>query len=184
MFALFILTAESQHNAYRFPIFELVSIHLLPLLHQEAADSINDIATQTSVPNSSTVGPVSRYHALLSSHHLISPNKRRPLQRWSSELSLIGFAKVGYPGVIYCEGEKGNVEEFVGKVKAMQWLALRVRFVDGLSENEPLETTGEGQGRHWIELEKVGGVVEYMRHIGREKYVLDIGLGAGASNSQ
>ena len=66
----------------------------------------------------------------------------------------------------------------------MQWLALRVRFVDELSENEPLEVTGEGQGRHWIELEKVGEVVEYMRHIGREKYVLDIGLGAGASNSQ
>ncbi|KAG1738668.1 uncharacterized protein EDB91DRAFT_1054485, partial [Suillus paluster] len=43
-------------------------------------------------------------------------------------LSISGFAKVGYPGIIYTEGAQENVEEFVANVKSMQWLALRVRF--------------------------------------------------------
>ena len=53
------------------------------------------------------------YHALFTSHHLISPIKRRSLQQWSASLSLTGFAKVGHPGVIYCEGARAQVEEFV-----------------------------------------------------------------------
>ena len=102
------------------------------------------------------------------------------MQRWTSELSLVGFAKVGHPGVIYCEGEKENVEEFVAKVKAMQWLALRVRFVEDLEEEHQGEDDCKRGGR-WIELEKVGEVVQYMRDIGRDKYVLEVGLGAGAN---
>lgn len=43
-----------------------------------------------------------------------------------------GFAKVGHPGVICVCGARGDVEEFVGNVKAMQWRALRVRFVEAL----------------------------------------------------
>jgi hypothetical protein len=105
------------------------------------------------------------------------------MQRWTSELTLTGFAKVGYPGVIYCEGEKESVEDFVAKVKAMQWLALRVRFVEELEEESDGITDGKDRKneKQWVELEKVGEVVQYMRDIGRESYVLDVGLGAGAN---
>lgn len=126
-----------------------------------------------------------RYHALLTSHHLISPNKRRSLHQWSNELSLTGFAKVGHPGVIYCEGEQAHVEEFVANVKAMQWLALRVRFIEPLAEAGKLEDHGKSisdERRHWSEFEKVGEVVEEMRRLGREQYVVEMGIGSAGAN--
>ena len=133
----------------------------------------------------------SYYHALLTSHHLVSPNKRRALQSWAHELALRGFAKVGHPGVIYAEGARGAVEAFVRRVKGMQWLALRVRFVEpvdvreegGRKEDEKLEA-GEREKTRWVELEKVGEVVEEMRRMGRERYVLEMGIGsAGAGGT-
>ncbi|KAA1467868.1 hypothetical protein DENSPDRAFT_357269 [Dentipellis sp. KUC8613] len=159
-----------------YPIFQLISDHLLPLLHAElhaAADS----PAPGEVPAISSPTPV-RYHALLTSHHLVSPTKRRNMQAWAGALSLAGFAKVGYPGVIYCEGMQDNVEDFVANVKAMQWLALRVRFV------EPLGDTCDAQpGRRWVEFERVGDVVEEMRRLGRESYVVEMGIGSAGNTT-
>lgn len=153
-------------------IYELISTYLLPLLHAEAA--------RTAVPHldsagtsSSAVSSLGRYHALLTSHHLISPTKRRNMKLWSSQLDITGFAKVGYPGVIYAEGGKDSIEDFVSRVKAMQWLALRVRFVESAPDTRQVD----GAGR-WVEFEKVGEVVEDMRRIGRESYVVEMGIGS------
>jgi acylphosphatase len=115
------------------------------------------------------------YHALLTSHHLLSPNKRRSLQQWASSLSITGFAKVGYPGVIYAQGQQDNVEEFVVNVKAMQWLALKVRFVEPIDDSE---SVGGQEKCQWSEFQKVGKVVEEMRRIGREKYIVEMGIGS------
>lgn len=60
-----------------------------------------------------------------------------------------------------------HVEEFVNNVKAMQWLALKVRFV------EPIPVTTERK-----EFQKVGEVVEEMRSIGREDFVVEMGIGS------
>lgn len=85
---------------------------------------------------------------------------------------------MGYPGVIYCEGSKGDVEDFVSRVKSMQWLALRLRFV------EPIPQPGNPNSREWLEFEKVGEVVEEMRRRGRESFVVEMGIGsAGASSA-
>ena len=118
-----------------------------------------------------------RHHALLTSHHLISPTKRRNMQLWSSQLEITGFAKVGHPGIIYAEGAKDCVEEFVAKIKAMQWLALRVRFIEPIPEGKRSGHTP----RPWTEFEKVGEVVDAMRQIGRESYVVEMGIGAASS---
>lgn len=102
------------------------------------------------------------------------------MQHWSAQLNVSGFAKVGYPGVIYCEGFQEQVEQFVANIKAMQWLALRVRFV----EPAPKDSTPmveNGQKRCWNELEKVGEVVEEMRRLGREKYVVEMGIGSAGT---
>jgi len=101
------------------------------------------------------------------------------MQQWSAALCVSGFAKVGHPGVIYCEGVQGAVEEFVANVKAMQWLALRVRFVEPLDggEGAPADD-GRRAERRWVELEKVGDVVEEMRRLGRESYVVEMGIGS------
>ena len=97
-----------------------------------------------------------------------------------------GFAKVGYPGCIYCEGTQLDVETFVAKIKAMQWLALRVRFVEELRrEYGSLAQRAEKyhEGRSWVELSKVGEVVEYMHHVGRKEFVLQLGLGSSSTSS-
>ncbi|KAH0591567.1 hypothetical protein H2248_001621 [Termitomyces sp. 'cryptogamus'] len=154
-----------------FPIYELLSLHLLPILHKELESHLRSVDHPTQQTSSQTQ---SMYHALLTSHHLISPNKRRSLQHWSASLSISGFAKVGYPGVIYASGWRDNVEEFVENVKAMQWLALKVRFVEELSGSEKSDEVD----RRWFEFQKVGEVVEEMRRLGREKYIVEMGIGS------
>jgi len=163
-------------------VYELVSTHLLPRLHEEIdtlppGDDEDQPPTSARANTSSQVPSQSRYHALFTSHHLVSPTKRRSLQQWSASLSLTGFAKVGHPGVIYCEGEQAQVEEFIANVKAMQWLALRLRFIESLPE----EFAGAQRSR-WVEFEKVGEVVEEMRRLGREKYVVEMGIGSAGTN--
>ncbi|KIJ26819.1 hypothetical protein M422DRAFT_785125 [Sphaerobolus stellatus SS14] len=152
------------------PIYELFSAHLLSLLHEQTG-AVEPLELKT--PSNPVKERI--YHALLTSHHLKSSQKRRLMQQWSSELHLHGFAKVGHPGVMYCWGSKSDVEEFVSKVKDMQWLALRVRFVEELKDIESMPRLRSS----WSEVEKVGEVVEEMEKLGRENYVLDLGIGSG-----
>ncbi|KAG2116166.1 hypothetical protein DEU56DRAFT_173236 [Suillus clintonianus] len=162
---------EVQGNDY--PIYELLCMHLLPKLHEdghaEPSSGSMDFLEQQNIKRSLEIR---HYHALLTSHHLVSPTKRRSLQRWSSELSISGFAKVGYPGVIYAQGAQENVEEFVANIKSMQWLALRVRFV------EPIDLANDEHRQGWTEFQKVGEVVEEMRRRGRDKYITEMGIGS------
>lgn len=68
----------------------------------------------------------------------------------------------------------------MANVKAMQWLALRVRFVEPLPENLVPQSM---EKRRWVELEKVGEVVEEMRRLGRESFVVEIGIGSAGQRS-
>ncbi|RDB24428.1 RWD domain-containing protein 2B [Hypsizygus marmoreus] len=158
-----------------YPIFQLLSVHLLPLLHEEIESHTQPPAVEQNHQDHGATSPP--YHALLTSHHLISSNKRRSLQNWSASLSITGFAKVGYPGVIYAQGHKENVEEFVANIKAMQWLALRVRFVEPLE----VEMQRDGCQRTWSEFQKVGEVVEEMRRLGREQFIVEMGIGSAGT---
>ncbi|KAE9405606.1 hypothetical protein BT96DRAFT_876631 [Gymnopus androsaceus JB14] len=170
-----------------YPMYQLLSLHLLPMLHAEAEVRTTDearnleaaSANATSGSSSNLISSDITYHALFTSHHLISPNKRRNLQQWSSSLSTSGFAKVGYPGVIYVEGAQDNVQEFVDNVKAMQWLALRLRFMEPAPGGSGCASVPR---RQWKELQKVGEVTEEMREIGREKYVLEMGIGSAGTS--
>lgn len=172
---------------YSFPMYQLISLYLLPLLREEHERRSSSGTLGTSLPNTARGGSeVEPYHVLFTSHHLISPNKRRSLQQWSSSLSLTGFAKVGYPGVIYAQGDRPNIEEFVDNVKAMQWLALKVRFVEPLQQREGESTAvtlgdGTDEQPRWKEFQKVGKVVEEMRRIGREEYVVEMGIGSAGT---
>lgn len=79
--------------------------------------------------------------------------------------------------MIYAQGERDSVQQFAANVKSMQWLALRMRFiepVDGEDGSGYGETGGKGT---WRELQKVGEVVEEMKRLGREKYMIDMGMG-------
>lgn len=162
-----------------FPVYELLSSHLLPLLHEQLSSSPHVIPITNHV--SSSHPPESRplFHALLTSHHLISSQKRRSFKKWSEEHSLSGFAKIGYPGVIYCTGCQPDVQAFVSKVKNMQWLALHTKFIEPL----PIDNKSVGSTIHrsWKEVEKIGEVVDEMRKYGREEYAYEFGIGSGKS---
>ncbi|KAJ7696721.1 hypothetical protein B0H17DRAFT_929133, partial [Mycena rosella] len=146
-----------------FPVYQLLCLHLLPLLHEQTQMPAAPADEPPDVPGA-------RFHALFTSHHLVSPKKRRALQQWSGALGVAGFAKVGHPGVIYVQGAQPSVEEFVANVKGMQWLALRLRFVELLSGE------GEAQAQGWAEYEKVGEAVEAMRQLGREDWIVEMGI--------
>ncbi|KAI1790927.1 hypothetical protein LXA43DRAFT_1013585 [Ganoderma leucocontextum] len=194
--------AEAASTDSEYPLYEMMSTYLLPQLHAYLEERANAAATEAeatapatatateepsgrqTTSNSASSGSSAsspRCHALFVTHHLKSPQKRRSLSQWSHELSLVGFAKVGYPGVIYCEGAQEDVEDFVGRVRSMQWLALRLRFV----ERAPLSSSGaqqqDGQRGRWSELEKVGEVVEEMRRLGREQFVVEMGIGSAGN---
>ena len=192
-----------------FVVQNLLTLYLIPLLHESAESARSQptdpscktrTETSTEAKESTLVSTDTvRFHTLLTSHHLISPTKRRSLQKWAAELSITGFAKVGYPGVIYAEGSEYDIETFVKRIKAMQWKALRVRFEEPLSAEmrgaktrlrlTGVETAGnegndrgeptnlETEKRGWVEIEKVGEVLEIMRLSGRESFVTEMGLG-------
>ncbi|KAJ4495962.1 hypothetical protein C8J55DRAFT_414473 [Lentinula edodes] len=174
-----------------YPIYQLFSLHLLPMLHEEADNIHADRETKLlelisahedalSLRSSHSSSSKVIYHALFISHHLISPTKRRNLQQWSMSLSISGFAKVGYPGVIYAEGIRENIEEFVDSVKAMQWLALRLRFMEPAPEG--VDGYISASQRRWTEFQKVGDVMEEMRRIGRQKYIVEVGIGSAKAS--
>lgn len=158
-----------------FPIYELFSVHLLPKLHEYDGDE--HPPTSAGTPSEIHAHRPENFHALLTSHHLVSVTKRKLMKGWSSDLHLTGFAKVGYPGLIYAEGDKENVEEFVRNVKAMNWLALRVRFVEQV--DAPAQTTNTGD--EWVEVQKISEVLELMRQKGRESFITNHGIGSSSS---
>lgn len=65
---------------------------------------------------------------LLWSHHLLATGKRKDIVQWSTELKLWGLSKPGYPGVICVEGVEEQVDEFVYRIKQLNWKALQVRL--------------------------------------------------------
>lgn len=180
----YIASALTHEPLCRFPTYQLLSEHLLPLLHAKL-DAQSPRARQPAAPRAMEPAPAPSqlHHALLTSHHLVSPQKRRSMQHWSAALSVSGFAKVGHPGVIYCAGAREAVEEFVRNVKAMQWLALRVRFVEPLANPGSASEDERKASRRWVEYEKVGDVVEEMRRLGRESYIVEMGIGSAAATT-
>ncbi|KAG2022413.1 hypothetical protein CC2G_000163 [Coprinopsis cinerea AmutBmut pab1-1] len=158
-----------------FGLYNILSSQLLPLLHEFEPDEPKPSEKDAPRHDKPAAQP-KIYHVLFTSHHLISPKKRRSLQQWSSSLRLSGFAKVGYPGLIYAQGDQENLEEFVYNVKAMQWLALKVRFVEPLPERYLVD--GEPQLGGWREFQRVGEVVEEMKKLKREDFIFDMGIGS------
>lgn len=145
----------------------MLTEHFLPLLALAEPEPEEPITRQVSTSDTTL------HHVLFTSHHLIAPSKRKDLKSLSSSHNLRGFGKVGHPGIIYAEGTEGDLDEFVREVKSWQWLALRLRVF----EQSPGQVTpGRGQ---WTEVEKIGEAVEWLRAIGKERLLLDIGMGSG-----
>ncbi|WVF69145.1 hypothetical protein IAT40_003919 [Kwoniella sp. CBS 6097] len=185
-----------------YPLYQILTTHFLPLLAPSLSASGDQIENPT-VTSSKGEGeyPISSniskpHHALLISHHLLSSTKRKDLLSLSSSLSLTGFSKTGHPGIMYAIGELADLEEWIREVKSWNWLALRVRITpevipdevgregdlhSGSKGKENGARGGKGRGE-WTELEKINEALDWLRNrgAGREKLLMDFGVGGGA----
>ncbi|WVO18162.1 hypothetical protein L204_105865 [Cryptococcus depauperatus] len=166
-----------------YPLYQILTAHFLPLLTPKPiplpSPEIPPKLEETSIP----------FHALLVSHHLISPTKRKNLIALSSSFSLVGFSKIGHPGILYAIGNQRDLEEWTREVKSWNWLALRVRLPPcpipeeegnlSFKGQENGARGGKGRGK-WIEVEKIGQALEWLRDRGGEgrvKLLVDMGVG-------
>lgn len=157
----------------RYPIYHLLTEHFLPLLAKGEPEASEHLSPSSSNQKATDT----LHHVLFTSHHLIAPSKRKDLKGLSSSLNLKGFGKIGHPGIIFAEGSHADLEEFVKEVKSWQWLALRLRVFEEDTDGKP---RGTGRGE-WTELEKLGEAVEWLRSVGKERLLLEIGMGSGAN---
>lgn len=107
-------------------------------------------------------------------------------------MSLIGFSKIGHPGVMYAIGDEADLMEWIREIKSWNWLALRVKMSpEPIPEEKEQEAErrgreegargGRGRGE-WVEVEKVGDALNWLRERGGEKrarILTDVGVGGG-----
>lgn len=154
---------------------------MLAWIAPESYSQLEDTKSSTEIPRQ--VVPAIPHHVLVTSHHLLSPTKRKNFLALASRLSLTGYSKVGHPGIYYAIGDKEDLEEWLREVKSWNWLALRVRVGIEPTPEEQLSRNHEdgargGKGRgDWVELEKIGEALEWMRKRDKDKMLLDIGIG-------
>ncbi|KAH8090718.1 hypothetical protein HD553DRAFT_266285 [Filobasidium floriforme] len=167
---------EAEQTGY--PLSTMIIEHFLPLLQSLTTQPEPNVqpkpAREGQPPKRTTYRPG---HVLFSSHHLLAPSKRKNLVALSSQLGLVGFGKVGYPGIIFAEGDVDDLEEFSREVKSWQWLALRLRVLE--ADEKASRSEWEGRKGKWEELNKVGEAVDYLKKIDKEHLLLDIGIGSG-----
>lgn len=152
----------------------MISTHFLPLLQDHPTDVYDDPPAERQI-HQTAYQPA---HLLFTSHHLLSPTKRRLLASLASQLHLRGFGKLGYPGIIFAQGDLPDLEVFAGQVKSWQWLALRLRVLEPDASSNGRERPGRGE---WEEVGKVGEALEWLRGVGKEYLLTDSGIGVGSS---
>lgn len=61
------------------------------------------------------------------SHHIRNKTKRRLIVEWARELSLGGYCKIGYPGIIIVEGPEDCCLEYIRRLQRLRWKQFTVR---------------------------------------------------------
>lgn len=162
----------------RFPYFYMISTHFLPVLQEHALETTENRPAKAATSTQVTYQPG---HLLFTSHHLLSPTKRRLLSSLSSSHHLKGFGKVGYPGIIYAQGDLPDLEDFAREVKSWQWLALKLRVLE-------VDTTDDKQTRpgrcEWQEVTKIGEALEWLKAVGKDYLLTDSGFGVNSSEKK
>ncbi|KAK4701626.1 hypothetical protein P7C70_g4605, partial [Phenoliferia sp. Uapishka_3] len=107
---------------------------------------------------------------LIWSHHLLATGKRKNIIQWAAELEIWGIAKPGYPGVIFLEGISDSVDEFVYRIKQLNWKALQIRYEQNQPVPESLAERPAIEKRTWLlrnaKLASVVGGISGTRSVG------------------
>ncbi|RPA97284.1 hypothetical protein L873DRAFT_1844980 [Choiromyces venosus 120613-1] len=156
---------------------------------QENIDILITAVTEifTSLPSLNASSPTTKFkhtdtplvivRTLLWFHHLLSTQKRKCIATWGRELGMSGYSRPGYPGAVFVEGEKGNVEEFVSRLKVslppsydllangskgLKWQAIQVRDECQVASGQRVLPREAGV----VEVEGLGDVAERLRGVG------------------
>ncbi|GAA93596.1 uncharacterized protein L969DRAFT_64578 [Mixia osmundae IAM 14324] len=120
-----LLTRLLNEQPAELPLFSLLNdLRAWLVDHPLEADHTGSV--EEAAPPCTTT--VTLKTVLFWSHHLKSTIKRKDIHAFSSELGLWTIARPGYPGVIVSEGKQEDLDEFIRRIKAMQWKALTVRY--------------------------------------------------------
>jgi len=138
-------------------------------LYTRSIEHLANIELQTQDETDKSIIPTTHEHtsihvkfAIIWSHHLLATSKRKDIIEWSDELGLWGISKPGYPGVIIVEGLEEYVDQFLKRIKSLNWQALSVRH-----EEVRQFHCAEGEWTQHAQLKRTGekiGVVE-VEHI-------------------
>lgn len=162
----------------RYPLYYMITTHFLPILQENSCNKQEEEVSKDPPIQQAAYRPG---HLLFTSHHLLSPTKRRLLSSLSSSLHLKGFGKTGYPGIIYAQGDLADLEEFAREVKSWQWLALKLRVLEADSSSVEQERPGRGK---WEEVTKIGEALDWLRCVGKEYLLTDFGIGVSSSEGK
>ncbi|EUD68647.1 hypothetical protein C922_01047 [Plasmodium inui San Antonio 1] len=66
------------------------------------------------------------------SHHILSLVKRTCIIKWARELKIGGYSKIGYPGIIICEGPKEEVDFYINSLNKLRWKHFDCRGMDDI----------------------------------------------------
>ncbi|GAW81697.1 hypothetical protein, conserved [Plasmodium gonderi] len=70
------------------------------------------------------------------SHHILSLVKRTYIIKWAKELKIGGYSKIGYPGIIICEGSKDEVDFYINSLNKLRWKHFDCRGMEDIVLNE------------------------------------------------
>ncbi|BGP12434.1 hypothetical protein JCM10213_007000 [Rhodosporidiobolus nylandii] len=132
------------------PVFTLFTVLQEWLTANPLPSSRQSSAEPAPPPVRPKAGPLQLKVVLLWSHHLLATSKRKDIVAWSTELELWGLSKPGYPGVIIVEGLQDHVDDFVWRIKQLQWKALQVRCEQPGAVVSPPSSVSPADATTWV----------------------------------
>ncbi|XP_031488969.1 uncharacterized protein LOC116256695 isoform X2 [Nymphaea colorata] len=149
-------------------IGEEAGFQVLQLIQENAevvADQISqDLLKKEIVPGKSLNRPIYVKRVLIWFHHVKSVQKRKSIIEWSKDMTIGGFLKSGFPGILLVEGERSAIDAYVKQIQSLHWQAMCVRA----EEEEEVQNSSEIENFRCLphevqELEELGGMSELGR---------------------
>eukprot|EP00741_Cyanophora_paradoxa_P004953 tig00000850_g4803.t1 len=114
-------------------------------------------------------------------HHIYSTEKRRFILEWAGDLGVTGVSRPGKPGLVYAEGDPGDVRDYVAKLRNLPWQKMSVvgdvrepvRIQEGESPKAALARGRRFRGMKEVTSDGLFGLVPLFTEAGLESMFRD-----------